>query len=130
MAKRYKLNWTDQGLKTLRDGINRRKPWLKSTGPRTIEGNRRSRQNALETGMRASKPKVVTDRVQAGLRFSRARLSLSTALRLIQKPDTEPSEAENKQPDRQMQNVEQWRSRHRELQEEAEESSGQPQRRE
>ena len=44
----YKLS--PEGLANLRAAAHRNRPWEHSTGPRTVQGRRRSSQNALKYG--------------------------------------------------------------------------------
>ena len=43
-------NWTPEQRQRQRELIQRWKPWEKSTGAKTPEGKKRSRQNAYKTG--------------------------------------------------------------------------------
>ena len=43
-------NWTPEERQRHRELIQRWKPWTKSTGAKTPEGKKRSRQNAYKTG--------------------------------------------------------------------------------
>lgn len=43
-------NWTLEQRQRQRELIQRWKPWEKSTGAKTLEGKKRSGQNALKTG--------------------------------------------------------------------------------
>ncbi len=42
--------FTETGLQALREAAAMNKPWLKSTGPRTTEGKRRSSRNSFKHG--------------------------------------------------------------------------------
>ncbi len=43
-------NWTPEQRQRQRELIQRWKPWEKSTGAKTLEGKKRSSQNAYKTG--------------------------------------------------------------------------------
>ncbi len=43
--------WTEERRRKQSETIQRTKPWLKSTGPKTRKGKSRSSLNALKTGM-------------------------------------------------------------------------------
>ena len=42
--------WTEEERQRQRELIQRWKPWTKSTGAKTLEGERRSSQNSFKTG--------------------------------------------------------------------------------
>ena len=48
----YRLS--PEGLASLRETIERNKPWERSTGPRTEDGKARSSRNALKHGERSA----------------------------------------------------------------------------
>lgn len=45
--------WTQERKQRQRDLINKTKPWLKSTGPRTADGKARASLNAFKHGLRS-----------------------------------------------------------------------------
>jgi hypothetical protein len=49
MGKYHKAAWDDEARQCERETIMKKKPWLKSTGPRTPEGKAKSKMNALKT---------------------------------------------------------------------------------
>ena len=49
MSKYHKAAWDDESKQRQREVIMKRKPWLKSTGAKTVEGKERSKMNALKT---------------------------------------------------------------------------------
>ncbi|WP_415406930.1 hypothetical protein ACLHDG_14380 [Sulfurovum sp. CS9] len=48
MSKYHKAAWDEESRQRQREVIMKRKPWLKSTGPKTAEGKERSKMNALK----------------------------------------------------------------------------------
>lgn len=48
--RRQRRGITETGRQKLREACLRNQPWLKSTGPMTLEGKLRSRQNAWKNG--------------------------------------------------------------------------------
>ena len=48
MSKYHKATWDDESRQRQREEIMKRKPWIKSTGPKTAEGKARSKMNALK----------------------------------------------------------------------------------
>ena len=48
MSKYHKATWDDESRQRQREEIMKRKPWIKSTGPKTAEGKSRSKMNALK----------------------------------------------------------------------------------
>lgn len=46
--------WADARRERYRRMMNERKPWLRSTGPSTVEGRARVARNAIKTGIRAA----------------------------------------------------------------------------
>ena len=48
MSKYNKLAWDDESRQRQREAIMKRKPWLKSTGAKTLAGKERSKMNALK----------------------------------------------------------------------------------
>lgn len=54
MSKNKNNNgWTEERRRKQAEAIRRWKPWEKSTGPKTPEGKKRTRLNALKNGSRA-----------------------------------------------------------------------------
>ena len=43
-------NWTQEERQRQRELIQRWKPWMRSTGAKTLEGKKKSSQNAFKTG--------------------------------------------------------------------------------
>ena len=70
LNRRYRL--TPEGLTRLRGSIQRVKPWLYSTGPRTLEGKARSRMNAWKHGERSAEEIARRRELAALLREVRA----------------------------------------------------------
>ena len=54
IAANQRRKHTPEGLRRLRRAARTNRPWLKSTGPRTETGKRRSRMNALKHGERSA----------------------------------------------------------------------------
>ena len=48
MSKYHKVAWDDESRQRQREEIMKRKPWIRSTGPKTAEGKARSKMNALK----------------------------------------------------------------------------------
>ncbi len=48
MSKYHKAAWDDESRQRQRDRIMKTKPWLKSTGAKTVTGKERSKMNALK----------------------------------------------------------------------------------
>ena len=46
-------SWTQDRRQSMRKWINNRKPWLESTGPRSVEGKRASAMRSLKSGTRS-----------------------------------------------------------------------------
>lgn len=51
MSKYHRLAWDDESKKKAREEINKRKPWLKSTGAKTKEGKAISKMNSLKNDL-------------------------------------------------------------------------------
>lgn len=49
MSKYHRLAWDDESRQGQREAIMKCKPWLKSTGAKTLEGKEKSKMNALKT---------------------------------------------------------------------------------
>lgn len=47
------MTWTKERRAAQAERIRKTKPWLKATGPRTEEGKKRTRMNALKHGNRS-----------------------------------------------------------------------------
>ena len=48
MSKYHRLSWDQEAREKAREDINKRKPWLKSTGAKTKKGKEVSKMNALK----------------------------------------------------------------------------------
>ncbi|XGV99742.1 MAG: hypothetical protein ACAF41_12495 [Leptolyngbya sp. BL-A-14] len=88
-----------------RERIQQTKPWLKSTGARTVEGKRRTRMNAFKTGVHSRDPKLAAQarRVRQALEeaeqqsqvfLALARSGILTAREPEPEPHPQPSLAE------------------------------------
>ena len=53
-ARAHTSTWTPARRKLAADRIRARKPWLESTGPRTLTGKSVSKMNAYKHGMRSA----------------------------------------------------------------------------
>ena len=53
--------WTEERRNTQRELINRIKPWLESTGAKTLEGKAICAQNAYKGGLRQELRKLVKE---------------------------------------------------------------------
>ncbi|WP_415406980.1 hypothetical protein ACLHDG_00175 [Sulfurovum sp. CS9] len=49
MSKYHKAAWDDESRQRQHEVIMKHKPWLKSTGAKTVEGKAISKMNALKT---------------------------------------------------------------------------------
>ena len=59
---------TREGLTRLRASIQRTQPWLRSPGPRSVQGKERSSMNALRHGMRSARVVAIRREVNKLLR--------------------------------------------------------------
>ncbi len=48
MSKYHKAAWDEESKQRQREVIMKRKPWLRSTGAKTVEGKERLKMNALK----------------------------------------------------------------------------------
>ena len=54
-SRRRSYELTPEGLTRLRASIQRKQPWLRSTGPRSVQGKEQSSMNALRHGIRSAR---------------------------------------------------------------------------
>jgi len=62
--------WTSERRRSQANGIRRGKPWTRSTGPRTIEGEARAARNADRGGQRRAR-RETAKALNVGLRAQR-----------------------------------------------------------
>ena len=79
-ARAHTSTWTPARRKLAADRIRARKPWLESTGPRTLTGKSVSKMNAYKNGMRSAE---VLARRRALVHFLREQKEFLRAVKAI-----------------------------------------------
>jgi hypothetical protein len=91
------MSISDAERERRRERIQQHKPWLNSTGARTVEGKRRTRMNAFKTGVHSRNPKLAeqAQRIQRELEEAARRSQIFLALArsgilTVYEPEPEP----------------------------------------
>ncbi len=87
--------WTEDRKLKARERIRLHKPWLKSTGPRTAEGKKRSAMNSRKRGYYSQEARDIRRTLRSGARYLRQvrerlcfyRQSIKYVIAATQNPD-------------------------------------------
>lgn len=77
------MTWTEERRAAQRERIQQTKPWLKSTGPKTEEGKKRVRMNALKHGNRSEEVKKIREVLRLNREFRDLAMVLLTDPRYL-----------------------------------------------
>ena len=80
-TKKRAYQLSEAGLRRLRESVAASRPWVRSTGPRTLQGKARSSRNAWKHGFRTGDAIIAASEAREMLRGLTADSDPSTALR-------------------------------------------------